>query len=50
MKKIVLLVMVIFATVYSYAEEKRYDVPIEDSPAYGPADAQVTIIEFINFQ
>ena len=32
------------------AEEKRTDVPIGDSPSMGPADAPVTIIEFIDFQ
>jgi protein-disulfide isomerase len=32
------------------AEEKRYTVPVGDSPSYGPPDAPVTIIEFIDFQ
>jgi hypothetical protein len=32
------------------AEPKRVDVPIGDSPSIGPADAPVTIIEFIDFQ
>jgi uncharacterized protein involved in high-affinity Fe2+ transport len=32
------------------AEEKRVEVPIGDSPSLGPADAPVTIIEFIDFQ
>ncbi len=32
------------------AEEKRYDVPLGDSPVYGPSGAPVTIIEFIDFQ
>jgi hypothetical protein len=32
------------------AAEKRYDIPLADSPAFGPADAAVTIVEFINFQ
>lgn len=26
------------------------DIPIGDSPTFGPADAPVTIIEFIDFQ
>lgn len=32
------------------AAEKRYQVPAEDSPAIGPADAPVTIFEFLDFQ
>jgi protein-disulfide isomerase len=32
------------------AEVKRTEVPIGDSPTQGPADAPVTIIEFIDFQ
>ncbi len=32
------------------AEDRRYDVPIGDAPQRGPADATVTIIEFIDFQ
>jgi hypothetical protein len=31
------------------AQEKRYDVPIGDSPSLGPKDAPVTIIEFLVF-
>ncbi len=32
------------------ADEKRYVVPIDDSPQLGPANAPVTIIEFLDFQ
>ncbi len=32
------------------AQEKRYDVPIGDSPQMGPQNAPVTIIEFLDFQ
>jgi len=28
----------------------RYDVPVDDDPVYGPADAPITIIEFSDFQ
>ncbi len=35
---------------YSTDNEKRYNVPIGDSPAYGPANAPVTIIEFLDYQ
>ncbi len=35
---------------YSYADEKRYVVPLEDSPSCGPQKAAVTIIEFLDYQ
>jgi len=31
-------------------EEKRYRIPLENSPSIGPADAPVTICEFLDFQ
>lgn len=34
----------------AWAEAPRVDVPIGDSPTLGPADAPVTIFEFIDFQ
>ncbi len=30
--------------------DKRYELPFADSPTVGPADAAVTVVEFINFQ
>ena len=32
------------------AEEKRYQIPLENSPSIGPADAPVTVFEFLDFQ
>ncbi len=32
------------------AEEKRFAIPVGDSPQKGLKDAPVTIIEFIDFQ
>jgi len=43
-----MFVMFVFTT--AYAVEERTEVPIGDSPTMGPADAPVTIIEFIDFQ
>ena len=34
----------------AHAEQQRIEVPIGDSPSLGPADAPVTIVEFIDFQ
>jgi protein-disulfide isomerase len=46
-----ILVMVIFLlAVSTSAEEKRYPVPLGDSPTIGPLDAPVTIVEFLDFQ
>jgi protein-disulfide isomerase len=45
-----ILIAILLATTYSHADEKRYLVPIDDSPVLGPADAAVTIIEFLDFQ
>lgn len=32
------------------AVEKRHQIPLENSPSIGPADAPVTIFEFLDFQ
>lgn len=50
MKGILSCILVLLLCSITQAEEKRFEVPIGDSPAYGPADAPVTIIEFIDFQ
>lgn len=48
--KIISLAMLLVAIAPSFAEEQRYSVPIGGSPQMGPANAPVTIIEFIDFQ
>lgn len=50
MRRLVFAVLLLFLAVTAGAEEKRYSVPIGDSPSMGPADAPVTIIEFLDFQ
>jgi len=49
MKKLMVFLLLLIAAV-SYAAEKRFVVPVEDSPSQGPNNAPVTIIEFIDFQ
>ncbi len=43
-------IIVLFAAAASPAQEKRFSVPIGNSPSQGPQDARVTLIEFIDFQ
>ncbi len=50
MKKLIFIMLVTLITVSAFAEEKRVSVPIGDSPTTGPANAPVTIIEFLDFQ
>lgn len=50
MKKILICLFVLLQFGIAQAEEKRTDIPIGDSPTLGPADAPVTVIEFIDFQ
>jgi hypothetical protein len=50
MRRIVLVALIFLLAGYAAAEDKRYSVPINDSPEIGPVDAPVTIIEFLDFQ
>ncbi|MFZ5764879.1 MAG: hypothetical protein ACOY4H_04695 [Thermodesulfobacteriota bacterium] len=47
-----LLFAVVFFLLFGvvHAGETRIEIAVADSPALGPADAPVTIIEFIDFQ
>ncbi|MDX9714513.1 MAG: hypothetical protein RBT37_03690 [Dissulfurispiraceae bacterium] len=46
----VILLSFLFSASFAYCDEQRYSVPIGSSPAYGPANAPVTIIEFLDYQ
>jgi hypothetical protein len=42
--------IILLLTNGAYGAETRFDIPVADSPSLGPANAPVTIIEFIDFQ
>ncbi|MCS7215222.1 MAG: hypothetical protein RMI30_05710 [Thermodesulfovibrio sp.] len=53
MKKLKVFAMLFFIfCLYSFATaaEKRYNLPIEDSPFIGSKNAPITIIKFIDYQ
>jgi len=45
-----LMALVLFAAVPAGAAEVRYTVPAGDSPSIGPANAPVTLVEFVDYQ
>jgi hypothetical protein len=49
-KRLLLCIFILLFAGMAQAGEQRTDVPIGNSPTIGPADAPVTIIEFIDFQ
>jgi hypothetical protein len=50
LKRVIPVLLVLLFAFAAFAEEKRYTVPIDDSPSRGSENAPVTIIEFIDFQ
>lgn len=55
MKRSVLVVLIAIMALPSGvcaqgSEEKRYQIPLENSPSTGPVDAPVTMFEFLDFQ
>lgn len=50
MKKTAFVLLLALFAAQGIADEKRYSVPLGDSPSRGPHNAPVLIIEFIDFQ
>jgi len=50
LKKLIFLFLLLYLPSSLFAKEKRYIIPVENSPSYGPSDAPITIIEFIDYQ
>lgn len=44
------IVLTLLAAVPAGAVDVRYAVPAGDSPSIGPANAPVTIVEFVDYQ
>ena len=44
------MALMLLATSPAGAADIRYDVPAGDSPSIGPANAPVTIVEFLDYQ
>jgi hypothetical protein len=42
--------LLVFLSFSSFADVKRYSVPIGNSPVIGPPHAPVTIVEFLDYQ
>lgn len=49
-KKILLIILIGLIVGPSFAEVKRYGLPLEGSPSMGMNSASVTIVEFIDYQ
>lgn len=50
LRSLIFLIFLIFVPLSIYSQEKRYNIPTEDSPSIGPKDAPVTIVEFLDYQ
>lgn len=44
------IALTLLAAAQAWAADVRYAVPAGDSPSIGPANAPVTIVEFLDYQ
>ncbi len=49
-RRILWLALALFAAAPAGAADVRYAVPADNSPSIGPANAPVTIVEFLDYQ
>jgi hypothetical protein len=49
-KLLLAFLFVLFLSSLGHSAEQRYSIPIDNCPILGPANAQITIIEFLDFQ
>jgi len=47
---LIIVSLVFFFLVSSIKGSERLDIPLENSPSFGPMDAPVTIVEFLDYQ
>ncbi|MGE5173909.1 MAG: hypothetical protein ACM3MD_08770 [Betaproteobacteria bacterium] len=50
MKQLMFILAAVLVSVSVTGQEKRFSVPLGDSPSLGPLNAPVTIVEFLDFQ
>lgn len=50
LRRAIMIALLLLFSVPAGAADKRVSVPIGGSPSMGPDNAQVTIVEFIDFQ
>ncbi len=50
MKRVLLIMLFLLISSAGGAQETRSSIPLDNSPSFGPADAPVTLVEFIDFQ
>lgn len=50
LRSLIILLLGLLVSSAGAAEKPRVEVPLGDAPVRGPADATVTMIEFIDFQ